>query len=67
MEVTSEMATAAKNKVQDQIINAAKDFVNNPDRAEAFIRSRIDKLYDFAIQYGKDIALDGIFNGDTEG
>jgi hypothetical protein len=62
--VTQSEATQALSKVRSQIMTAVKDYNNNPEKAEPYILVRIDKLFEFAVEYGRANALDDIFNGD---
>ncbi len=67
MQVTMNQALEARNKVCEQILQAARKHHEDPARAESYIQARVDKLFEFALQYGRDTALNDIFNGDTEG
>lgn len=62
--VTQLEANEALSKVRGQIMKAVADYHNNPEKAEAYILLRIDKLFEFAVEYGKASALDDMFNGD---
>ena len=62
--VTQSQATQALQKVREQIMTAVKDYHNNPQKAEPYILTRIDKLFEFAVEYGKQHSMNELFNGD---
>lgn len=64
MSVTKQQATAAKDKICEQVMKAVKDYHNNPDKAEPYILQRIQTLFEFAVVYGRESGLDEIFNGE---
>ena len=62
--VTQQEVNQALNKVKDQIMQAVKDYHNNPEKATPYIMKRIDALYNFAVEYGKQSLTHELFNGD---
>jgi hypothetical protein len=62
--VTQSQANEALSKVRSQIMTAVKDYNNNPEKAEPYILVRIDKLFEFAVEYGRQSSMNELFNGD---
>lgn len=64
------MATTEKEldegvqKVIIQILRAAQDFNNNPEKAEKYIRKRINDIYTCGKAMGRQLVVGEIFNGD---
>lgn len=66
MSVTEKQLDEGVQKVLVQILRAAKDYHNNPDKAEEYITRKVNAIYTCGKEMGRSCALDAIFNGDPE-
>lgn len=50
----------------NSIMKATKDYQNNPEKAEEYIRRKVAAIYQAGKEIGREYALNDIFNGPAE-
>jgi hypothetical protein len=63
---TEKQLDDAMQKVLVQVLKAAKDYSNNPDKAHEYIVRKVNAIYIAGKEMGKQSVLDDLFNGPAE-